>query len=68
MRTAKIGPDLRLQISAPYTLYPTKGSQQAPVLSYDLHDRHLRTFSLDRFHCHATKNKLETVQWKKPRK
>ena len=42
MRTAKIGPDLRLQISAPYTLYPTKGSQQAPVLSYDLHDRHLR--------------------------
>ena len=24
--------------------------------------------SIDRFHCHATKNKLETVQWKKPRK
>ena len=23
---------------------------------------------IDRFHCHATKKKLETVQWKKPRK
>ena len=23
---------------------------------------------VDRFHCHATKTKLETVQWKKPRK